>query len=136
MKLPWRSGEKARAGGSHESVAVVPSQVMPGVEFTIARMSFDRRVDLMRRIRELAKRAEFLAAGQSTEDKMDAALARAEIERTYVAWGVRTVSGLTVDGRDAGPEELAESGPEELFREALAAVRAETGLNEEERKNC
>jgi hypothetical protein len=40
-----------------------------------------------------------------------------------------------VDGSIAGPELLAEAGPEELFREALAAVRRETGLNEEERKN-
>jgi hypothetical protein len=108
---------------------------MPGVTFAIARMSFERRVDLMRRIRELARRAEFLGAGQAPEEQMDAALVRAEVERIYVAWGVRAVTGLVVDGRDAGPETLAESGPEGLFREALAAVRAETGLNEEERKN-
>ena len=38
-------------------------------------------------------------------------------------------------GVAAGPELLAEAGPEELFREALAAVRRETGLSEEERKN-
>jgi hypothetical protein len=50
-------------------------------------------------------------------------------------WAVTAVSGLTVDGSTAGPELLAEAGPEELFREALAAVRRETGLNEEERKN-
>jgi hypothetical protein len=53
----------------------------------------------------------------------------------YVAWGVKAVSGLRVDSREAGPELLAEAGPEELFREALAAVRRETGLSEEERKN-
>jgi len=147
MKLPWRS-RKGRArsqeqavrmaarGGDYESLAVVESRVVPGVRFTVARMSFDRRVELMRRIRELGRRASFLEAGQSPEDKMDAALARAEIERIYVAWGVRTVSGLVVDGADAGPEALAESAPEELFQEALAAVRAATGLTGEQRKNC
>jgi hypothetical protein len=109
---------------------------MAGVSFTIARMSFDRRVELMRKIRELARRAEFLAAGQSAEDKMDAALVQAEIERLYVAWGLRAVSGLMIDGREAGPESLSGEAPEELFREALAAVRAEMGLTEEERKNC
>ena len=51
---------------------------------------------------------------------MDAVLLRAEIERMYVAWGVKAVSGLVVDSREAGPELLAEAGPEELFREALA----------------
>jgi hypothetical protein len=54
------------------------------VTFVIARMSFDRRLELMRRIRELARRAEFLAAGQKPEEQMDAALVRAEIERIYV----------------------------------------------------
>ena len=139
MKLPWHS-DKAEladgsAGGGYASEAVVESRVVPGVTFTIAKMSFGRRVELMWRIRELSRRAEFLAAGQESGDKMDAALLRADIERLYVTWGVKAVTGLVVDGRVAGPELLAEAGPEELFREALAAVRRETGLNEEERKN-
>lgn len=108
---------------------------MPGVTYTIAKMSFGRRVELMRRVRDLARRAEFLAASKEPGEKMDAALTQAAIEREYVIWGVKSVSGLAVDGREAGPELLAESGPEELFREALAAVRRETGLNAEERKN-
>jgi hypothetical protein len=106
------------------------------VTLTIAKMSFGRRVELMRRVRELARRTEFLAASEEVGEKMDSALLRAEIERLYVMWGVKAVSGLAVDGSIAGPELLAEAGPEELFREALAAVRRETGLNEEERKNC
>ena len=147
MKFPWRSGKEqnsfvnseepaASAVATYESSRVIDSKVMPGVRFTVARMSFDRRVELMRRIRDLARRAEFLAAGQSTEEKMDAALVQAEIERLYVGWGLRAVSGLVVDGREASPETLSGDGPEELFREVLAAVRAETGLTEEQRKNC
>jgi hypothetical protein len=98
-------------------------------------MSFGRRIELMTRVREVARRMEFLAAAQGVGEKMDAGLAQAEIERLYVSWGLRGVSGLVVDGRPATPEVLAESGPEDLFREALAVVRAETGLSEEERKN-
>ena len=139
-KLGSNSGEhNGRSGrtveGEYTSEAVVESHAIAGVQFRIAKMSFGRRVELMRRVRELARRAEFLAAGDATNQKMDAALLEAEIERLYVAWGVRAVSGLTVDGMPAGPELLTEAGPEELFREALAAVRKETGLNEEERKN-
>jgi predicted nucleic acid-binding Zn ribbon protein len=104
------------------------------VKFRIARVSFARRVDLMRRVRELARRAEFLGAGQEPADKMDAALLQAEIEQLYVTWGVKAVQGLTVNGIAASPELLAE-GPEDLFREALAAVRKELGLSQEERKN-
>ena len=139
MRFPWRSDrEKAGdtgAGPNYKSEAVVKSRVVPGVTFTIGRMSFGRRVELMKRVRELARRREFLSAGEDTGDKMDAALLGAEIERLYVAWGLKAVSGLSVDGRAADAELLAEKGPEGLFREALAAVRHETGLSEEERKN-
>jgi hypothetical protein len=66
---------------------------------------------------------------------MDAGLLRAEIDRMFVLWGVQGISGLEVDGVEATPEALVDRGPEELFREALAAVRQQTGLTEEERKN-
>ena len=139
MKFPWHSDKgkvaDGNAGGSYASEAVVESRAVPGVRFTLAKMSFGRRVELMRRVRELARRAEFLAASEGAGEKMDSALLHAEIERLYVSWGVRAISGLAVDGKAAGPEVLTEAGPEGLFREALAAVRRETGLNEEERKN-
>jgi hypothetical protein len=89
----------------------------------------------MREVRDLARRVEFLEAGEQASDKMDAILLRAEIDRLYVKWGLHAVSGLVVDGAEATPESLADAGPEELFREALAAVRATTGLDAAERKN-
>jgi hypothetical protein len=98
-------------------------------------MSFVRRLELMRRVRELAGRKEFLDAASDAGGKMDGALLQAEIDRLYVAWGLREIRGLTVDGAKADPESLAETGPENLFREALAAVRTETGLSAAERKN-
>ena len=145
MRFPWRLVRRispGRAGGagdaphtSYETATVVESRVVSGVNFTIAKVSFGRRVELMRRVRELARRLEFLEAGQEPGEKMDAAILRAEIDRLYVAWGVQAVSGLVLDGAIATPESLVESGPEELFQEALAAVRAETGLTGEQRKN-
>ncbi len=139
MKFPWRS-DKGRAANEatvsgYTSEVVVKSRAVPGVTYTIAKMSFGRRVELMRQVRELARRTKFLAASGDAGDKMDAAMLQAEIERVYVIWGVKSVAGLAVDGKPAGPELLAEAGPEKLFREALAAVRRETGLSEEERKN-
>ena len=121
---------------TYESVVVVESKVAPGVTFSVARMSFGRRVELMRKVRELARRMEFLEAGTEPGDRMDAALLQAEIDRLYVSWGLRGVAGLEVDGAEATPETLGEAGPEELFREALESVRAETGLDDAERKNC
>jgi hypothetical protein len=140
MKFTWRSDSNRRAGKlgaepDYASEFEVDSRAVPGVTLRIFKMSFGRRIELMRRVRELARHAEFLAAGKGTSEPMDAALMQAEIERTYVLWGVKEVLGLTVDHSVAGPAALIESGPETLFREALAAVRKEIGLSEEERKN-
>ena len=120
---------------TYESVVVIESRAAPGVTFTVAKMSYGRRTELMRRIRELARHVEFLEAGKEPGEKMDAALLEAEIGRLYVGWGLRAISGLVVDGANATPELLAESGPEDLFREALAAVQEQAGLSQAERKN-
>ncbi len=89
----------------------------------------------MRAIRDLTRKIEFLTAGDKAEEAMDAALLRAEIERTYLDWGLLAVEGLKVDGVDATLETFVAKGPEDVVREALTAVRMETGLTEEARKN-
>lgn len=119
----------------YESVATVESQFADGVKYTIAKMSFGRRAELMRQVRELTRKVEFLEAAREPGQKMDAALLRVEIDRLYVKWGLLGVSGLQLDGTEATPQLLAEAGPEELFREALALVRSQTGLSADERKN-
>ena len=120
---------------NYESLTVVESRVAPGVTFTIAKMSYGRRLELMRQIRELARRMEFVEASPEPGGKMDAALLDAEIGRLYVKWGLRSVSGLILDGAEATPDQLAECGPEDVFREALAAVQVQSGITEAERKN-
>lgn len=120
---------------TYESSTRIDSKARPGVAYVIAKMSFGRRMELVRRIRELTLRCEFLNAGQSTEEKLDAALLSAEIDREYVTWGLRELIGLEVDGVTATPELLASAGPEDLFREVVAAVKTECGLTETERKN-
>src|SRR5436189_2906976 len=120
---------------TYESAVEVESKIAPGVRFTVAKMSFGRRMELMRRIRELGRRMEFFEAGQQPGEKMDAALLRAEIDRLYLTWGLRAVSGLVLDGGHADPELLAEAGPEELVRKATAAVRAEAEMTHAGRTN-
>jgi len=120
---------------NYESSVKVESKALPGVQLTVRRMSFSRRVELMRRIRELAQQAEFLEAGENPGEQMNGALLRAEIDRTYVAWGVESIAGLEVDGAPATPETLATAAPEALFREALEAVKAECGLTDGQVKN-
>lgn len=143
MKFSWRSdsggaGSPAPAESlphSYQSEAAVESRVLPGVTFRVRRMSFARRVELLERVRELAKRIEFLAAGSELAERIDAAAAGVEIDRLYLQWGLGGVSGLEIDGQPATAELLCERGPDALCGEIVAAVKAECGLTEQERKN-
>jgi hypothetical protein len=119
----------------YESEKTIESRTAAGVKFTVARMSLGRRIELTRQMWELARKVECLEAGDDPREKLEAALLRSEIDRLYVKWGLVRVDGLTVDGQPATPETLIGSGPEDLCREVLEAVKAECGLTEEERKN-
>src|ERR1035441_2449457 len=102
MKFPWHSDKGKAAdgstGGNYSSAAVVKSRVVPGVTFTIAKMSFGRRVELMRRGRGLSERAEGLAAGGgaggSVYDRQDVVRAAGGID----AAGSGTVEADGVSG--------------------------------------
>jgi hypothetical protein len=120
---------------TYESTFSVQSSAIPGVTLTIRRVSVARRLDLLRKIRELTARVEFYNAGAQLNDKLESSIASAEIESVYVVWGVTAIDGLSIDGVDATPESLVERGPESLVREAATLVRSQLGLSEEERKN-
>ena len=55
------------SGNSWESRLIVTSESMPGVSFAIARMTFGRRLELMKRVRDLAARIEYFDAGHELE---------------------------------------------------------------------
>jgi hypothetical protein len=120
---------------NYESTVTMDAQSCHGVRFTIARMSFGRRLELTRAAREIGARIEYDRAGTSTVEKLDAAIGAAEVERLYLRWGLKSVEGLSIDGDPAGVEQLLEVGPEDLVREIVAAIKRECGLSAEERKN-
>jgi len=131
MKSTWPLDERR----SYESVREVDSASIPGVKFRVRRMSFGRRLELARRIRELDKRLEYAQAGEDVRSQVEAAITAGEIDRVYLEWGLEGVEGLQIDGEPATPEALVERGPEELAREVLEAIRRECFLSEDERKN-
>jgi hypothetical protein len=118
-----------------ESRKIVRSELRPDVEYDVARMSFGRRLELMKKIRDLAARIEFFEAGQAESNRMEASLLAGEMDRVFLEWGLQGVSGLEVDGAPASVAALIENGPEDLVHEALGIIKAECGLNEAERKN-
>ena len=65
---------------TYESVLSATSSVQPDVTFTVRRVSVARRLELLRRVRELATRLEFYRAGAQLDDKLDASIASAWID--------------------------------------------------------
>jgi hypothetical protein len=124
-----------RLDKGYESLAWFEAEAMPGVRYAIARISFGRRIELARRIREIGRKLEFLEAGSDVREKLEAAVVAAEIDRAYLEWGLSGIEGLTIDGETATPGTLIDKGPMELAAEILARVKAECGLTEDERKN-
>ncbi|HLH40484.1 MAG TPA: hypothetical protein VKX39_15140 [Bryobacteraceae bacterium] len=125
----------SRSANQYASSIWCESATAPGVRFEIARVSFGRRMELARRIREIGRKAEYLDAGSEVREKIEGVVMAAEIERAYLEWGLIGVEGLEIDGTPATPQALIEAGPVELAMEILARIKAECGLTEEERKN-
>jgi len=119
----------------YESRVRVNSKVVEGVSFTVKKMSFGRRLDLLRRVGDLLSRLEYLEGGEGTKEKIEAALLAGEVDRVYLEWGLDSIEGLTIDGEEPTVAVLVERGPEELVREIIEVVKRESGLSEEERKN-
>ena len=119
---------------TYDSVTVVESQVAPGVTFAVARMSFGRRVELMRKVRELCLEHEFLKAGDAA-DQLESSLADLLIRKLYLEWGLAEITGLRIDGIPASVAALVAKGPERLSDEIIASIKSELGLTEDERKN-
>ena len=135
MKFLSRSAEKSGIPVSYESVMTTESKAIPGVVFVINRISFGRRMELSRLVREISKKAEFLEAGTELQERIEAGILTHEVDAMYLRWGLVSVEGLTIDGTPATAEQLLDSGPEALTQEIVAAIKAQCGLSEAERKN-
>jgi hypothetical protein len=118
-----------------QSNKTVASETIPGVEFIIARMTFGRRLELMKSVRDLAARLEYFDAGREEKNRIEASLLGAQLDRLYIHWGLEEIRGLELDGEAATPQLLIDKGPEDLLHEILTAIKSECGLNEQERKN-
>jgi hypothetical protein len=119
----------------YDSVISIDSKAAPGVKFAIYRISFGRRMELSRRVREISRKAEFLEAGTELHEKIEANILAQEIDAMYLQWGLVKIDGLIIDGESATALQLLEKGPENLAREVVGAIKEQCGLSEAERKN-
>src|ERR1700691_5408009 len=68
----------------YESVVSIDSKAAPGVRFAIHRISFGRRMELSRRVREISRKAEILEASTEVHEKIEANILAQEIDAMYV----------------------------------------------------
>jgi len=116
-------------------VIAIPSKAMPGVTFSIQRISFGRRMELSRRVREISQKLQYLEAGSELQEKIEAGILAQEVDALYLSWALVSIDGLEIDGTKATPAQLIEKGPEDLTREIIGEIRRQCGLTEGERKN-
>jgi len=119
---------------NYSSVAWYKSSCLEQVSFAVRRPSLAQRIELTERARGLTLKHEFLAAGDLS-DQLTASLSELLVRRLYLEWGLAEIKGLKIDGEPASMTTLVERGPEELADEIIKAIKAETGLSEDERKN-
>lgn len=110
------------------------STTFEGVRYAVRRISLAQRIELMRQVRELTLRNEFLRGGATT-DQLEAGLGELLARRVYVEWGLAAIEGLAIDGNAASPESLIEKGPEKLTEEIANSILSELTISEQERKN-
>ena len=129
--------ESVRSNGAvrYDSVFTIDSKTAPGVRFSIHRISFGRRMELSRRVREISRKAEFLEASTDVHERIEANILAQEIDAMYLEWGLLKIDGLIIDGQAANAAQLLEKGPEDLAREIVSAIKDQFGLSEAERKN-
>jgi hypothetical protein len=125
----------SHSGEQYGSWVWFEAESRPGVRFGIVRISFGRRIDPARRIREIGRKAEFLEAASDAREKLEASVLAVEIDRAYLEWGLMGVEGIEIDGAAATPATLIETGPIELAVEILKRIKSECGLTDAERKN-
>ena len=125
----------SHSGKTWDSRVWFDSEAVEGVRYEIVRVSFGRRIELARRIREIGRKMEYLEAGTDARETLEATVLSAEIDRAYLEWGLVRVEGLEIDGAAATPETLVDRGPVDLAMEILGRIKSECGMNEDERKN-
>lgn len=124
-----------RSPVEYESAVRIDSKAVPGVKFVVNRVSFGRRMELSKRVREISQRTEFLEAGNAAQEKIEAGILAQQIDAMYLSWGLVCIEGLNIDGEAATIAQLVEKGPEELTREIVGTIKGQCGLSEVERKN-
>jgi hypothetical protein len=135
----------------YSSSHTLQSEVFPGVTFTLRKMSDSRRAELRLKtaksnatVRELVKESQkVMAQPEESRDLARIAEIHEMIETevisvlnpTWLRWGLKSVSGMTIDGQEPNVELLLAEGPSDLVAEILVTIKRVSHMSEDELKN-
>lgn len=118
-----------------ESTVRHESAVVAGVWFRVKRMTLRQRIKLLEEIYPLYNDAEFLKAGETAIERLAAQVKTLKLQEILLRWGIESIGGLVVDGREVAAHEVSEEAPAELAAEILQRVQEAAGLTKEQEKN-
>lgn len=121
--------------GGMEITVRYESSVAEGVWFRVRRMTLRQRIQLLEDLYPLYTEAEFLKGGATEAERLMAQVKTLKLQEILLRWGVESVGGLVVNGRELTARELSENAPEELAAEMVQRVQEAAGLTEKQEKN-
>lgn len=121
--------------GGMETTVRYESSVAAGVWFRVRRMTLRQRIQLLEDLYPLYTEAEFLKSGATEAERLMAQVKTLKLQEILLRWGVESVGGLVVNGRELAARELSENAPEELAAEMVQRVQEAAGLTEKQEKN-
>ena len=121
--------------GGLEITVRYESSVAAGVWFRVRRMTLRQRIQLLEDLYPLYTEAEFLKGGATEAERLMAQVKTLKLQEILLRWGVESVGGLVVNGRELTARELSENAPEELAAEMVQRVQEAAGLTEKQEKN-
>ena len=121
--------------GGMEITVRYESSVAAGVWFRVRRMTLRQRIQLLEDLYPLYTEAEFLKGGATEAERLMAQVKTLKLQEILLRWGVESVGGLVVNGRELTARELSENAPEELAAEMVQRVQEAAGLTEKQEKN-
>lgn len=136
-----------------KKTTTIKSEVCPGVEFVVRKMTENRRIELQmavlgpnEKIRGLVTQANQLKAEDPEDRRNLSAILKVNDEMQHVItkelnpvkirWGIVAVKGLAIgDENEPGTVDNLLEWPSDLVEEALSIIEAGAGMSEREAKN-
>src|SRR5262245_43681276 len=105
-----------------QAVVTYRSSVIEGVEVTMKRLTFQSRLELLKDLRPLLQKLEFLSADPKTSGGIERAILEKEVETELLKWGVVRIYNTNDGSEVMNTEKLLDTAPVELADELVGFI--------------